>query len=260
MMDDIVNQFQTARAVSENRPMNTPLTTRRVERVRHELKIRHLTVTRVETLTPHFRRITLADESLSDFVSASFDDHIKVFVGDARRDYTPRSFDNAARELVLEFALHGDGPAAQWAASARPGATLDIGGPKGSLIIPLDYDWHLLVGDETAFPAVARRLEELPPGAQAIVILQAVDPADRRVFPSAADVVLTWTASADELLDAVRGLALPAGDGYAWCAGEASAMAALRRELVEVKGHPREAIRAAAYWKRGATGHHENLE
>ncbi len=240
--------------------MNTPLTTRRVERVRHELKLRHLTVTQVETLTPHFRRITLADESLSDFVSASFDDHVKVFVGDARRDYTPRSFDNAARELVLEFALHGDGPAAQWAASAQPGATLDIGGPKGSLIIPLDYDWHLLVGDETAFPAVARRLEQLPAGAQAIVILQAADAADRRVFRSAADVALTWTASADELLDAVRGLALPDGDGYAWCAGEAAAMAALRRELVEAKGHPREAIRAAAYWKRGATGHHDNLE
>jgi len=37
-------------------------------------------------------------------------------------------------------------------------------------------------------------------------------------------------------------------------------LAALRRELVEVKGHPREAIRAAAYRKRGATGHHENLD
>ena len=106
----------------------------------------------------------------------------------------------------------------------------------------------------------ARRLEQLPAGAQAIVILQATDPADRRAFRSAADVALTWTASADELLAAVRALALPAGEGYAWCAGEAAAMAALRRELVEVKGHPREAIRAAAYWKRGATGHHENLE
>ena len=63
-----------------------------------------------------------------------------------------------------------------------------------------------------------------------------------------------------ELLAAVRALALPEGDGYAWCAGEASCMAALRRELVDVKGHPREAIRAAAYWKRGAIGHHENLE
>jgi len=235
-------------------------TLRRVERVRHDIKRRDLTVKAVEQLTPHFRRITLAGESLADFVSAAFDDHLKVFAGDARRDYTPRSFDNAARELVIEFALHGDGPAADWAARAAAGDTLTIAGPKGSLVVPLDYDWHLLVGDETAFPAVARRLEELPAGARAIVILQAADAADRRAFKSAAEVQLTWVSTDAELLSAVRTLTLPAGDGYAWCAGEASCMAALRRELVDVKGHPREAIRAAAYWKRGATGHHENLE
>ena len=233
---------------------------RRVERVRHELKRRTLTVKAVETLTPHFRRITLTDDSLGDFVSASFDDHIKVFIDDeARRDYTPRSFDNAARELVIEFALHGEGPAAEWAAKAAAGDTLAIGGPKGSMIVPLDYDWHLLVGDETAFPAVARRLEELPPGAKAIVILQSADMADRREFRTAANVTLTWVSTDDELLAAVRALSLPAGEGYAWCAGEAACMAALRRELVDVKGHPGEAIRAAAYWKRGARGHHENL-
>ena len=240
--------------------MNSPTTLRRVERVRHELKRRSLTVTHVEPLSPNFRRITFTDASLGDFVSASFDDHIKVFVDDARRDYTPRSFDNAARELVIEFALHGEGPAAEWAAQAEPGHTLEIGGPKGSMIVPLDYDWHLLVGDETAFPAVARRLEQLPAGARAIAVLQAADAADRRDFESAANVDLTWVATDAELLSAVRALALPAGDGYAWCAGEAASMAALRRELVDVKGHPRDAIRAAAYWKRGATGHHENLE
>ena len=246
--------------------MNSPTTLRRVERVRHELKRRQITVTNVEQLTPHFRRITFTDESLSDFVSASFDDHVKVFVAPAdggepaRRDYTPRSFDNAARELVIEFALHGDGPVAEWAAQAAPGHALAIGGPKGSMIVPLDYDWHLLVGDETAFPAVARRLEQLPAGAQAIVILQAADAADQRRFESAANVDLTWVATDAQLLAAVRALTLPDGDGYAWCAGEAASMAALRRELVDVKGHPREAIRAAAYWKRGATGHHENLE
>jgi NADPH-dependent ferric siderophore reductase len=240
--------------------MNSPTTARRIERVRHELKRRDLTVTHVEQLTPNFRRITFTDESLGDFVSASFDDHIKVFVDDARRDYTPRSFDNAARELVIEFALHGEGPAAEWAAQAAPGHTLAIGGPKGSMIVPLDYDWHLLVGDETAFPAVARRLEQLPAGARAIVILQAADAADRRQFKSIANVDLTWVATDAQLLAAVRTLALPEGDGYAWCAGEATCTAALRRELVDVKGHPRESIRAAAYWKRGATGHHENLE
>ena len=161
---------------------------------------------------------------------------------------------------MIEFALHGEGPAAEWAAQAAPGHTLEIGGPKGSMIVPLDYDWHLLAGDETAFPAVARRLEELPANARTIAILKAGDAADRRQFDTAADVALTWVSTDDELLAAIRALALPEGEGYAWCAGEAAVMAALRRVLVDEKGHDRHAIRAAAYWKRGATGHHENLE
>lgn len=78
-----------------------------------------------------------------------------------------------AGELTIEFALHGDGPAANWAAKAVPGSHLVVAGPRGSFVIPKDYDWHLLVGDETALPAVARRLEELPASTRAIVVLQA---------------------------------------------------------------------------------------
>ena len=246
--------------------MSTVSSPRRVERVRHELKRRDVLVTRVDDLSPHFRRITFGGESLSDFVSLSFDDHVKVLIPAAdggepeRRDYTPRRYDNAARELVIEFALHGAGAASDWAAQARVGQSLAIGGPKGSLIIPVDYDWHLLVGDETAVPAVARRLEQLPAGVRAIAVLQVPNLADRRELKSAADVELRWTSTDAETLAAVRELSLPAGEGYAWCAGEAAAMAALRRVLVEDKGHPREAIRAAAYWKRGTNAHHENLQ
>ncbi|MDM0115476.1 siderophore-interacting protein [Variovorax sp. J22R133] len=237
---------------------------RRVERVRHETKRRDLEVVRVDALTPNFRSITLAGESLADFVSASFDDHVKLILGAddterVMRDYTPRKYDPVANELTLEFALHGDGPAAEWAAAAAPGHRATIGGPRGSFIVPLDYDWHLLVGDETAMPAVARRLEELPPGARAIVLLN-VEPSDRRQFATHADAEIQWVNSDEALVEAVRALELPAGEGYAWCAGEASTMALLRRILVEDKGHDRHAIRAAAYWKRGAIAHHENLE
>ena len=247
--------------------MTLSTSARRVERVRHELKRRDVQVARVEQLSPHFRRVTFTGDALRDFVSLSFDDHVKLFFAPAddgaepaRRDYTPRSYDNAAGELQIEFALHGEGAASDWAAQAAPGQTLTVAGPKGSLIIPVDYDWHLLVGDETALPAVARRLEQLPPGARAIVLLQVADLADRRELRSRADVRVTWVGDDAGLLAAVRALDLPAGEGYAWCAGEAAAMAALRRVLVEDKGHPRDAIRAAAYWKRGATAHHENLE
>lgn len=235
----------------------------RVRRVRHEIKRRELTVVAAESITPNMRRVTLTGDSLEDFISASFDDHIKLFFpteGDSpeMRDYTPRAFSNAERRLVIEFAQHGDGPAAAWSAAAQPGDTLTIGGPRGSFIIPTDYDWHLLAGDETALPAIARRLEELPAGTRAIVLLQVAE-ADRRTLASQADVELRWVDSDAALLEATRGLTLPAGEGYAWCAGEAHTMAAMRQILVEEKGHDRQAIRAAAYWKRGAANHHENL-
>ncbi|MEP6875160.1 MAG: siderophore-interacting protein [Burkholderiales bacterium] len=245
--------------------MTEPIPLSRVQRVRHELKRRELTVVRVAPTSPHFRRITFTSDSLVDFISASFDDHLKLILDTGRgepamRDYTPRRFDTAARELDIEFALHGDGPAANWAAQAAPGQRVMIGGPRGSFIVPTDYAWHLLIGDDTALPAVARRLEELPAGTRAIVRMVVADTKDRRLPASAAAVEVEWFDSTDALLASIRALTLPAGEGYAWCAGEAAATAELRRVLVDEKGHSRHAIRAAAYWKRGAIAHHESLD
>jgi NADPH-dependent ferric siderophore reductase len=253
-------------SVRERIAMDITVPSRRVERIRHELKRRELEVRRVETPSKGLRRVTLGGEALADFVSLSFDDHVKLLFpaadgGEpARRDFTPRRHDVAARELVIEFALHGAGPAAQWATQVVPGQVLTVAGPRGSFVIPTDFDWHLLAGDETALPAIARRLEELPVGTRAIVVVQVADVADRRALPSAADVALQWVDSDEGLVAAVRALALPPGEGYAWCAGEARAMAVLRDILVKDKGHPPAAIRAAAYWKRGVVAHHENLE
>jgi NADPH-dependent ferric siderophore reductase len=237
----------------------------RVQRVRHELKRRALEVVRVDTITPNFRSVTFAGAALADFTSASFDDHVKLILESAEgepvmRDYTPRHYDQAKQELTIEFSLHGDGPAANWAAQAAPGQRAVIGGPRGSFIIPLDYDWYLLAGDETALPAIARRLEELPAGTVATVIVHVNDAHDRRTFTSSAAYTVEWVASTEALIDSVRGLYFPPGDSYAWCAGEARAMAALRRILVEEKGLDRHAVRAAAYWKQGAAAHHENLQ
>jgi NADPH-dependent ferric siderophore reductase len=175
------------------------------------------------------------------------------------RDYTPRRFDAAARELDIEFALHGDGPAAAWAAQARPGQVVGIGGPRGSFVVPTAFDWHLLVGDDTALPAIARRLEELPAGRRAHVVL-AVDEADRRTLHSAAELQVQWVAPGEgAMVAAVRALARPAGEGYAWAAGEARTVAQVREVLVNDWQLDPKRCRCAAYWKTGATAHHENL-
>jgi NADPH-dependent ferric siderophore reductase len=236
-----------------------------VRRVRHELKLRELTVSRIERLGDGFVAITFTGAALADFTSLSFDDHVKFMFPDAdadgeqvRRDYTPRRFSREALELTIEFALHGAGKASDWARSAVVGRQALVGGPRGSMIVPLELDWHLLAGDATALPAIARRLEELPGGSRAIVFVHA-EPADRRVFAGTADVDLRWFDTPEALVADLEALALPDGRGFAWGGGEASMMARVRRVLSE-KGVPREATRVSAYWKQGVAEHHENLE
>jgi NADPH-dependent ferric siderophore reductase len=233
-----------------------------IQRVRHELKLRELEVARIERLSPGFLAITFKGDALADFTSLSFDDHVKLMFDDegaqVRRDYTPRRFSREARELTLEFALHGDGKAANWARRARVGDRALVGGPRGSMIIPLELDWHLLAGDASALPAIARRLEELPAGAPAQVLVLA-GAADERPLPSRADTVVRRVASEDELIAALAGMALPAGAGFAWAAGEAALMARVRRVLAD-KELPRERTRVSAYWKHGVTEHHEHLD
>ncbi len=243
-------------------PMTEP---RRVQRVRFELRRRTLTVARVDQPTPGFARITLAGPELEGFQSLSFDDHVKLMLPEAdgqlaMRDITPRAFDAMRLELQIELALHGHGPASRWAAQAAPGQTVQIGGPRGSMIIPPDYDWHLLAGDASALPAIARRLEELPAGQPVRVLVQVDDPADERALPTAAQTQVQWVRRASDWLQALHDMTLPDGDGFVWCAGEAKVMAQARALLLQHHGHPREAMRVAAYWKQGATAFHERLD
>ena len=151
--------------------MPSPASTERppglLRRVRHELQRRDVRVSRVQPLGTGLQAVTFCGPALASFVSLSFDDHIKFIFTDAagqeqRRDHTPRHFDAARQELTLVFALHEGGAASDWALRAQVGDAAVIGGPRGSIIVPDDLPWYLLVGDATALPAIARRLEELP--------------------------------------------------------------------------------------------------
>lgn len=208
---------------------------RRVQRVRYELKRRDLAVLRRRVVGAHFVELVLGGDDLAGFQSAGFDDHVKLFFpapggGDpVGRDYTPRRYDAQRNELTIEFLLHGHGAASDWARAVQPGDRLVVGGPRGSMVVPTDYAWHAFAGDETALPAISRRLEELPAGSRAFVIAQAADDADRRHFDSAAEVEVTWVRSSDELLTQAAAMSLPEGEGYVWAAGEAAVIGAPAR-------------------------------
>ena len=261
----------------------------RVRKVQHALKARLLRVRRTTALNPHMVRVTLEGDDLAGFVSASFDDHVKLFFPSdpdaapvmpafgpdgpqwpqdaprpVTRDYTPRRHDPQAGELDIDFVLHGEGPAATWAAQARPGQLLGVGGPRGSFVVPLEYDWHLLIGDETALPAIARRLAEMPATARVIAVIETRHASARLPLESAADPTVHWVRCAVDTADgrtalerAVRRLQLPDGQGYAWAAGEHSAVRAIREHLVQQRGMDSASIRAASYWRRGPGAGHE---
>ncbi|MCC2955593.1 siderophore-interacting protein [Massilia sp. IC2-477] len=234
-----------------------------VQRVRHELRIRDVAVSRVDPLGDSFLAISFQGEALEGFVSASFDDHVKFMFEiegkQLRRDYTPLWYDADKRELTLEFALHEGGGASDWAKSAAVGQQAVIGGPRGSMIIPMEYDWYLLAGDRSALPAIRRRLAELPLGSRAIVVA-AASGADRLPLPTQAQLDLTWVEDDQGLLAALRDLTLPLGEGFAWFAGEAATAKQVRSLLGDGKGIAKEAMRVSAYWKQGVADHHENLE
>ena len=249
-----------------------------IERVRHELVRRQLTVKSVVNVTPNMVRVTLTGESLKGFVSASYDDHVKIFVpnGDKAhelppeeakvgRDYTPRRYDASTNELDIDFAIHDAGPATAWAMKTSPGDTLEIGGPRGSFVVADDFDWYLFVGDETALPAIGRRLEELRAGAKATVIAEVTGKSEEQTFTSKATFDVTWlhrgaqeagtTTLAD---DAVRKLTLPQGDGYVWVGYESGTAKRLRQILVDEKSHPKAWVKAAGYWRRGTANVHDS--
>ncbi|WP_160009539.1 siderophore-interacting protein [Rhizobium sp. 18055] len=255
-----------------------------IERVRHELKRRLLTVRRVEYVTPQMLRVTLEGADLDGFVSLGHDDHVKVLVPrpgedpafpeigpDGKpmidpanrppmRDYTPRRYDALTGELDIDFALHEAGPATEWAVNAKVGDRLGLGGPRGSFVVATDFDWYLLAGDETALPAIGRRLEELPETAKALVVVEVSGPEEEQIFTSRADVSTVWlhrgTAPAgttDSLEQLLRDITLPSGDGYVWIACETLLAKRLRAVMVD----ERHWIKAAGYWKRGQADFHE---
>ncbi|MET3927962.1 siderophore-interacting protein [Devosia sp. 2618] len=255
-------------------------------RVRQEARMRLLDVTSVTHITPLMRRIR-ATGDLTGFASAGHADHIKAFffpdgiepklapIGERgaefapgerpeMRDYTPRYWNVAEGWIELDFVLHGDGPASSWAAQAAVGQKLVIGGPRGSLVIPAAFDWYLLAGDETALPALGRRIEELPAGSKIVAVIEVADAAEEQTFETSADVSLTYVyrdgqpaGSTSLILDAIKAASFPDGVAYAYVAGESAMSKAVRAHLTDERGFNPEYVKAAGYWLLGTADAHE---
>jgi NADPH-dependent ferric siderophore reductase len=183
------------------------------------------------------------------------------------RDYTPRRYDSATNELDIDFVLHHEGPATDWASQAKAGQFVGIAGPRGSFLIPTAFDWHLLIGDETAIPAISRRLEELPKAAKAIVVIKTATTDAKMELASRCVLDVKWITEAGHasagmgaLETTVRNISLPQGEGYVWAAGEYNDIKAVRLYLTAELGIDKSRIRAASYWRKSAPATHEHFE
>lgn len=242
-----------------------------------------LTVTRVRALTPRMLRVSFgAPEGLTHWpdqqiklcfprggslnLPASDGDDMRWYQAytaipeESRpwmRSFTVRHHDPDRGELDVDFVLHGDaGPAVRWARTAAPGQVLGRYGPAAAYRTRLRAgDWYLFAGDETAIPAIGSLLESLPSPARALVFLEVADPAEEQPLstPDATDVCWLFRSGGASLLDAVRALSFPAGAVSAWLAGEAGAVRAMRRHLVDRRGIPKRSIEFAGYWRRKLT-------
>lgn len=233
-----------------------------------------LTVLRTETIGEHFVRVVLGGDGFGEFPARpETDSYVKIELaaGDETvvRTYTVRRVDPDAREIWIDFVVHGDeGVAGPWARSVQPGTQVVVRGPGAGYRPDRSADFHLLAGDETAIPAIAVALEDLPADARGAVFLEVIGPGDELKLDAPAGVDITWLhrgvaagdAGADlidgnsPLVAAVKAMRWPGGDVQVFVHGEAEAvMKHIRPYLRKERAVPPARASISGYWRRGRT-------
>lgn len=246
-----------------------------------------LEVRRREFITPGFASVTLGGPALADLAVAGGDQAVRLFFPregqtalrmptasneawiaqvllipkSARpwvRNLTVRRVRPADDEIDIEFALHGDSPLSAWVRRAEPGDPAGIF-DTGTMYRPPEHTrGRLLIGDETALPAVLSILDGPPSSSATEVYLEVATAADIRSVEAPPGVRVHWFSRdetglrpGDLLLDAVRRASLPPGRFYTWVAGESRLATSVRRHLVNDRGVPKRDISFFGYWRLG---------
>ena len=254
-------------------------------------------VVRTEQLAPHMVRVILGGNGFDTFVPGGFtDSYVKFaflrsdvdvdslprpltmdsFAGLAPehrptvRTYTVRRADPQAREITVDFVVHGEhGVAGPWASSAQPGDTVHLMGPGGAYAPDPAADWHLFAADEAGLPAVSAALEALPPDAIGKVFVEIAGPEDEIALRAPESVAVNWVyrgGRADlvgedragdnaPLIEAVTTAHWLPGQVQVFIHGEAQAvMHNLRPYIRKVRGvDAKWASSISGYWRRGRT-------
>jgi NADPH-dependent ferric siderophore reductase len=179
----------------------------------------------------------------------------------AVRTYTLRHADPVAGTAAVDFVVHGDaGLAGPWAATARPGDLLAASGPGGLFRPSADPGLaRLVVGDDSAVPAIAAALAAMPADARGVALIEVDDADDELPLAHPAGVEVRWihrsrtpdAVPGAPLVAAVRALDRPEGEVEVFAHGERGAMKELRAILQDAWGIDRRALSLSAYWALG---------
>jgi NADPH-dependent ferric siderophore reductase len=173
------------------------------------------------------------------------------------RYYTIRRHRPRQGEVDLHMVLHGEGPLAEWAGSARRGDPVGLWGPRAAFQRPPRQTSFLLASDEAGLPALAAILESLGPEAAGQAIIEASPETHTYPLDPPPGLAVRWLPRNGEehgslLREAVAATSLPPPPLYAWAAAEAAATTAIRRDL-KARGLSGKAICAVGYWHHQAT-------
>ena len=206
---------------------------------------------RSKYVKPEDRHILEANVVASKQISPNF---VRVTIGgDGLQQFSPMG------EIDIDFVSHGDGgPASAWAAKAAPGdqvAFLD----EGLIYNPTeDYEWQLLVGDESALPAIMGIVSTAPRDLKAEVFLEIPHADDAQTVAAPEGVDIHWVIRTDAhthpgllALAAVQDATLPDGPSYTYIAGERELATSLRRHLVNDRKFPKSNVTFTGYWRFG---------
>lgn len=249
----------------------------RLERRPLDLRFRRATLAARTWETPTYVRVRLTGEDLIGFDSPGGDDHMRLFFADAdaadleavraapNREYTPLAWDAAEGWLDVEFAVHGDeGVAAPWAASAPIGASVAVGGPRGSMVLEGRPDAWFLAGDETAVPAIRRFVGLMGDDAVGRVLIETTDAAHELAIAAPVDVTVTQVHRGDAFpgtalaatLGGIGAADRPSGSVFAFVAAEQAIVKPARALLVDRWGLSTDEFVAKGYWKSGEAEYH----
>ena len=256
-------------------------------------------VLRTEQIAPHMVRVVLGGNGFETFTPVEHtDSYVKVVIvppgvdvpalarrraltldsfaelpADQQptvRTYTVRYADADARELSIDFVVHGDtGVAGPWAANAKPGDPAYLMGPSGAYSPDPAADWHLFAGDEAAIPAISVALAALPADAVGQAFIEVGGPRDEVALSAPEGVTVTWVhrgGRADlvgddnagdnaPLIDAVKSAPWLPGQVQVFIHGEAqTVMHNLRPYIRKERGvDAKWASSVSGYWRRGRT-------